>query len=64
MKAKFIGQSSCGFKTDEIYEITTKCSDIYIRNKKTPCLCVMDSKSKKWCPYSNLESFLRNWNLI
>lgn len=70
IKAKFIGRKSCGFEPGNIYELKTTCRDIHVRfstagkTKPLSCLCVYDKHSNAWCPYTSLEQFLKNWELI
>lgn len=63
LTARFIGKSSMGFITGRIYQIRTECKEIMI-DKYTPCLCVYDLHSRAWCPYSNLEIMLQNWQIM
>lgn len=58
MKARYIGKDgSRGFENGRIYHIKT---DIQ-RN----WLWVYDNESKKrYCPYTNLEKMLENWELL
>lgn len=60
MRAVFIGNSSMGFRTGTVYTIKTACEMV----DKKACLCVYDIFSNAWCPYSNLEMFLKNWRLV
>lgn len=54
LSAKFIGESSCGFKTDQKYHIV-----VYIKNN---LLTVQDiENSKSLCMYSSLGNLLHNW---
>ena len=64
MKAIFIGKTSRGFKTGKMYDIKTKCEVVKVRGKEQCCLCVYDTSTFTWCPYSNLEKFLENWFLL
>lgn len=56
IKAKYIGKTSMGFQTNEIYNITTKIIENHIY--------VYDTNGFGWCPYDSLESLLRNWKFI
>jgi hypothetical protein len=61
MKAMFIGRdNSMGFKANKIYSIRTEVNMV---NGK-PALCVHANNSELWCPYTNLEAMLINWQLI
>lgn len=70
MRARFIGRSSMGFETGKIYNIKTDCKIVAKNRGKFgfsdpfPCLCVYDIYSDAWCPYSRLETFLKNWELL
>ena len=63
MKAKFIGKDYLGFKYGKYYEIKTECNIVNINGNKKSCLCVYDKNSSSWCPYSNLETMLKNWEI-
>jgi len=65
--------SLMGFKTGELYQITTCIKpvaplDNTVSTSKSctliPCLCVVDTNSRNWCPYENLESMLDDWAII
>lgn len=66
IKAKFIGQSSCGFYNGKGYLIKTRI--VGVIKDGVPLsgayLWVYDTKSSAACPYSNLESFLENWKIL
>lgn len=56
-KAKFIGtHNSMGFQYNKMYYLTSECKDNIIWLKTT------DGKLK--CPYTTIESILRNWAII
>lgn len=61
MRARFMGTSSKYFIHNKIYNIKTECRNL---PKHGACLCVVDINSRVWCPYSRLETMLRNWVLI
>lgn len=66
IKAKFIGKSGCGFITGKEYEIKTAISKV-VKNRVLldgEYLCVYDTKSSAMCPYSRLETFLENWEIL
>lgn len=57
IRARFIGDDcSMGFRRGEKYDLVTSIEGPYItiRNKETG----------KWCPYSSLEAFLSNWDIL
>lgn len=55
MKAIFIGEDgSMGFKNGQTYRIRTECRENMIYVLEIHGL---------FCPYSNIEAFLRNWRL-
>lgn len=57
MKAKFIGKSSMGYKSDQVYILLTRIQGNY--------LWVQDkAKVGQPCPYASLKSFLKNWEII
>ena len=57
MKAKFIGKNgSMGFVTNKIYELKSTCENGHI--------VIRTIDKKLWCPYSSIESFLRNWEIV
>lgn len=68
MRAEFIGKTSMGFITGQIYTIETACK--MVKRCKTSradpvlCLCVYDKNSKARCPYSSMEKVLENWRLL
>lgn len=73
MKAKFIGNTSMGFKTGQIYELKSKLQIIRKQPPSVsctgssfsqPCICLYDVNSKAWCPYSSLEAVFRNWRFL
>lgn len=53
IKAKFKGQTSCGFITNAIYDIEIK--------KRGKWIWVFDNRSSAHCPYSNLQTLADNW---
>lgn len=63
MRGRFIGKTSMGFVTGEVYELRSDIKTIaknghYIQ----PCICLYDKFSGAWCPYSSLENVLKNWD--
>lgn len=65
IRAKFIGQTSMGFETDREYTIRTTCEirkDGFFSEPKA-LLYVYDINSNAFCPYSNLEMLLENWEI-
>lgn len=56
----FTGKTSCGFMANRAYDIKTK---LCVRDGKA-CILVHDTRSKAFCPYNSLESFLNNWVLV
>ena len=67
LRAKFIGKNFNGFISGNEYNITTDCKLVTGHGLIIPtaCLCVYNlENNKQWCPYSRLESFLRNWEII
>lgn len=61
IKARFIGKTSCGFVTNHIYNIHTK---IVPMRKYESCIVVYDNNSSALCPYSRMETFLDNWEIL
>lgn len=56
MKARFIGShNSMGFQYGQIYTIWTEI--------KRNMLWLFDVKSSLYCPYSNMETMLDNWEI-
>lgn len=51
MKGKFIGKTSCGFQTNQIYEIKIFDDKGYIWIKSNNAIC----------PYSSLKTIMDNW---
>lgn len=73
MKAQFIGKTSMGFKTGQIYELKSKLKiirrdppSIFCTSSSftQPCICLYDTKSEAWCPYSSLEAVFQNWRFL
>lgn len=63
MKGKFKGKTSMGFIHGKVYELTSDIKPIYndgvfVGN----CICLYDKYSAAWCPYSGLETVLKNWD--
>lgn len=65
MKAKFIGKSSMGFVTGNVYDIKSK---LQVFQKQGPSfrrlvtyICIYDNNSIAWCPYQSLEAIMQNW---
>ena len=65
MRGKFIGKSSMGFVTGDIYNIKTQIQKIrksvYPFCEDIMCICIYDINSKAWCPYRSLEAVMKNW---
>lgn len=63
MKARFIGKDgSMGFEHGKVYKIYT-----WVESKlfsRSGWLWVKDMDSNLYCPYSRLETFLNNWELL
>ena len=58
-KARFIGRDkSMGFRNGKVYLLTSECIDSIIN------VVTVGGGHKLWCPYSNIESFLKNWDII
>jgi hypothetical protein len=57
---KFIGTNSCGFKKGGTYMIKISIK----RFQGKYCIFLRDLKSNAECPYSSLDSLLRNWMII
>lgn len=66
VKARFIGKSGCGFVTGVEYHIRTKISKGYKDGilMSGEYLWVYDVNSSAMCPYSRLETFLENWEIL
>ena len=67
MIARFIGENFNGFIHGKIYTIRTDCKLVIGHGLKKPasCLCAYNSNNpNSWCPYSRLETFLKNWEII
>ena len=56
MKARFIGQTSCGFIHGQTYSIYSRV--------KNDIICIYDRESDACCPYKSLEAFLTNWAVL
>lgn len=57
MKYIFIGKNkSMGFQNGQCYELKTQCT-----NNGIIIIC---HELKVRCPYSSVETFLRNWKLM
>jgi len=56
MVAKFIGKTSCGFITGEIYSIKIYTRDNFI--------IIEDTQSEAICPYSSIKVVNDNWITI
>lgn len=66
VEAKFIGKSGCGFTTGKIYKIRTSISKVskFGVPLEGTYLCIYDTESSAMCPYSRLETFLENWEIL
>lgn len=66
MKAIYKGENgSMGFITGNVYVLRSKIDYLYIGNGlKQYCIVIYDTKSSRYCPYSSLESLLKNWKFI
>ena len=57
MKGKFIGKNkSCGFKIGKVYEVCLTASGDNI--------ILVEKESNLQCPYSNMNTLLKNWILF
>lgn len=65
MIGKFIGKTSMGFCSGEIYRLRSDFKVVRIGGRifgeNIMCLCVYDTNSDAWCPYQSLEALLKNW---
>ena len=58
--AKFIGRNgSQGFKKNKTYFL-----EVPDTSKSEWKIIIQNTAGAEWCPYSNLESFLMNWEVI
>ena len=67
MIGKFIGKDAMGFKHGATYNIRSDIQKVRIGGpvfgEWKNCICIYDINSKAWCPYSGLETVLRNWEI-
>ena len=62
--AKFKGKNmSCNFETGRVYALHTEFRAEGMFNKKI-YLVIYDEMYDRCCPYSSLENFLKNWEII
>lgn len=54
---KFIGETSCGFISDWVYEIRIGT------DKKNQYVWVKDIHSSACCPYTNIHTLGANWEI-
>lgn len=62
--AKFIGKDgSMGFRNGKVYNIRTwvKRANVFT---KTAWIWVEETDCGKKCPYTNVETFLANWEIV
>lgn len=57
IKAKFIGQTSCGFISNQVYKIKI------FTDKQNSYIWVKDLNSSARCPYSNIKTLSENWEI-
>ena len=58
--AKFIGKDgSQGFKKNKTYFL-----EVPDTARSEWKIIIQNANGAEWCPYSNLESFLMNWEVI
>lgn len=55
VKGKFIGQTSCGFTSGIVYELTLFTDEKW--------LWVVNKQGRGACPYTSLEALARNWEI-
>lgn len=55
VKAKFIGETSCGFVSGFVYEL-----EIYTDSR---WVWVRDKHSAAQCPYSSMKTLAENWEI-
>ena len=54
---KFIGETSCGFVTNQVYQI------VISTDTKNQFVWVKDSRSSACCPYTNIYTLAANWEI-
>jgi len=57
IKAKFIGQTSCGFISNHVYQIKI------FTDKNSQYIWVKDKNSRAKCPYSSIKTLSQNWEI-
>lgn len=57
----FIGTTSMGFVKGRTYKLKSKIETIFSHGVPRKCICLYDTNTKAWCPYSSLENVLENW---
>lgn len=63
MKARFIGETSCGFIKNKVYDLYSSVRDVTINSKFTHCICLHDKNSNAECLYTNIDAVLLNWRI-
>lgn len=63
MKARFIGETSCGFIKNKVYDLYSSVRDVTINGKFTHCICLHDKNSNAECLYTNIDAVLLNWRV-
>lgn len=65
IQAKFKGSSSCGFQHGLTYNLISRNETrSFLFCKPKTYIWIFDMNSNAKCPYSSLEAFLRNWEVI
>ena len=54
-RGKFIGQTSCGFVTGNVYTVKMKLDGPYISLK--------DVRGPGYCPYKSIATLAQNWDI-
>jgi len=66
MLGKFIGTTSMGFVTGQMYQV--KCVKRLYHDrregKQKMGLFLFDLNSEAWCPYESMDAILRNWRFF
>lgn len=63
MKARLIGETSCGFIKNRVYDLYSSISDVTIHGKFTHCICLHDKNSNAECLYTSIDAILNNWRI-
>ena len=64
MQGEFIGKTSMGFVSGKVYNIYSKIQRVKRFGIPMLSICIYDKDSTAWCSYTNLESMMKNWNII